>query len=269
MDCPGVMGVVVPKPDRGAPWVQRVQHAKPDRADGSGSWPGSATGWWALVRQSSVVARRVSAGGTGRGGRDPAPRSGCCFPAFCWRRTRCAVAITPATDTESLSLADGVKHQTGMFAQQFSVQGSDRPWLGWRKRFRNSRNGRSPIKQIPVLSFFGMSDQTGTGGPIPHLLLVEVTDGKQCAGQLGLVESVQKIALILIRVAALEQVLMIVARLAPDIVAGGDPPSAQSAGVVEESLNLISELHRMSGLGFVRDGIRPENSGTPVPDIRR
>ncbi len=83
-----------------------------------------------------------------------------------------------------------------------------------------------------------MSDQTGTGGPIPHLLLVEVTDGKQRAGQLGLVESVQKITLILIRVAALEQVLLIVARLTPDIVAGGDPLGAQSTGVVEESPEL-------------------------------
>jgi hypothetical protein len=55
---------------------------------------------------------------------------------------------------------------------------------------------------------------------------------------LGLIESVQEIALVLAGIAALEQVLAPVAFLAPDVVAGGDKIGPQPPGMVQEGPEL-------------------------------
>ena len=62
--------------------------------------------------------------------------------------------VLPAADAETLTLPERVIHQARVFAELSIVEHFIiGPGFAGRYVDRNSRNGRSPIKQIPVLSF--------------------------------------------------------------------------------------------------------------------
>ena len=95
--------------------------------------------------------------------------------------------------------------------------------------------------------------QLDLGGQAPHLGLVQLTDREQGARQLRLRQAVQKVALVLGRVQALEQLEAGLVRSQhwphPRIVAGGDLVGAQAHRVVEKRLELDLGVAQHVGVG--------------------
>ncbi|MOA04795.1 hypothetical protein D3C78_1243660 [compost metagenome] len=88
-------------------------------------------------------------------------------------------------------------------------------------------------------------------GDAPHFGLVQLAHGEQRLGQLGLVQAVQEIALVLGRVQPFEQLealrLQVLAHAR--IVAGRDLLGAQAHGVVEKGLELDFGVAQHVGVG--------------------
>ena len=91
------------------------------------------------------------------------------------------------------------------------------------------------MKQMPVLSLRAWSGglcERAYGG------LGERADRKARPRELALPQRVQEVALVLVRVGALEQAIALAVERQPRVVAGGDGIGAQRQGVVEEGLEL-------------------------------
>jgi len=99
--------------------------------------------------------------------------------------------------------------------------------------------------------FFPGIGQADFFGDAAHLGFFEFADGEQGLRQLGLVEAVQEIALVLERVEPLEQFVAAGGLVQADagIVAGGDLFSAQPHGVVEKGLELDFGVAEHVGIG--------------------
>ena len=115
------------------------------------------------------------------------------------------------------------------------------------------------MKQMPVLSFLAKTGRPACFGDFAHLPLVQVAQGEQGFRKLGLVEAVEKIALVLGAVFRFQQLECAEAFPHPRIVAGGDLVRAQGQGVVEEGLELdfgIAQhvrVGRAAGLVFLQE----------------
>ncbi len=119
------------------------------------------------------------------------------------------------------------------------VGGLDGPGSVRRCWLKNSWNGRSPMKQMPVLSGLSNTGRPAACAMRAHLRLVQAADGKQRLGQGRDGDAVQEVALILGGIRRLQQV-----RIRPltcrtlRVVAGGDPRGAQALHVFQTDAEL-------------------------------
>ena len=95
-------------------------------------------------------------------------------------------------------------------------------------------NGRSPMKQMPVESFFAATCRPFGLGDLAYLALVNIGQRKQGFRQLRLIQAIEEIALVLGAVLGLEQLELTVELANAGIVAGGDPVSAHFHCMIEE-----------------------------------
>ena len=79
------------------------------------------------------------------------------------------------------------------------------PGSSGRYRRRNSANGRSPMKQMPVLSFFSAMASPAARASSSHLALQEAAERHQHVDEIGGGDGVQEIALVLGGIDALAQ----------------------------------------------------------------
>lgn len=126
---------------------------------------------------------------------------------------------------QAAALAHGIVHDAGMLADLGAFQGLN--GAGGRRAARAGQEPRHGLafKETDILTFRAVQlVQAEFGGQGPHPGLMQLTQGEEEFGQLGLGELVEEVGLILFRVHALEQPGMAVGRLGqPGIVAGGQP----------------------------------------------
>ncbi|CRQ69508.1 hypothetical protein PAERUG_E5_London_17_VIM_2_12_12_04056 [Pseudomonas aeruginosa] len=141
-------------------------------------------------------------------------------------------------DAEALALTDGVVHQAAVATDDLAFGGLDVARLG----------RQVLLEEIGEASLANEADARGVLllrrgeamllGDGADFRLLQFADGEQAAGDLLAAHRVQEVALVLVRVQALEQLGAPVAVAAPHIVAGGDQVRAEHQRVVEERLEL-------------------------------
>jgi hypothetical protein len=144
-----------------------------------------------------------------------------------------------AADAQSLALADGVIHQALMLPEQAigieiaDVARRDRQIalqeFAERPLADEADAGRILLRGVR---------QAGIDRYAAHLALGQMTNRKQRARQLRLVQPVEEVALVLGAVLSLEQFEAAVEFAHLRIVAGGDAPGTESDGVIEEGAEL-------------------------------
>jgi len=108
------------------------------------------------------------------------------------------------------------------------------PGCAGRYCLRKSLKRRSPIKQMPVESvFFGGGGRRVVARVATNLRFVQFAHRKQRPGDLLAAHRVQEVALILVRIQALEQLAAAVQVAAANVVAGGDEVGTQHQCVIE------------------------------------
>ena len=121
-----------------------------------------------------------------------------------------------------------------MLAEDPPVGSLDRPGVGAKIcRLKNSWNGRSPMKQMPVLSGLSNTGRPAACAMRRTSLLCRSPRGNRVFASAPAGDAVQKIALILCRVARLEQFRAAAGMDDPRVVAGGDPCGAQALHVIQ------------------------------------
>ena len=89
--------------------------------------------------------------------------------------------VGQAANTQALALTDGVVHQALVLAQMLAAPGSECRRVGRAGTAAGkSVNRRSPIKQIPVESFFLRGGQADILQRAPHFGFFDFTHGKKC-----------------------------------------------------------------------------------------
>ena len=97
---------------------------------------------------------------------------------------------------------------------------------------------RSPIKQMPVESFFAAVGKRGLGGHSAKCFLVHLADREAGIRQLLLVEHVEEIALVLVAIPALEQAIPGIAAVTAHVVPGRHAFRPEVARVLQKHLEL-------------------------------
>ena len=146
--------------------------------------------------------------------------------------------VLQAADAQPLALADGVVHQAVVAADHLAVGGFDVAGLG----------RQVLLEEIAEAAFADEADAGGVlllgGGQAvlfgdgAHLGLFQFAHREQAAGDLFAAHGVQEVALVLVRVQALEQLAAAVNIAAAHVMAGGDQVGAEHQRVVEERLEL-------------------------------
>jgi hypothetical protein len=143
-----------------------------------------------------------------------------------------------AADAQALALAQGVEGQAHMLAQPAAAVVQDGAGLVAEVAVEEVAEGpladEADAGRVLLLGI----GQLELGGDAAHLGLGQLAHREHGLGQLGLVEPVQEVALVLQRVQALEQLEAAVHFAHPGVVAGGDLVGAQAHGVVQEGLEL-------------------------------
>lgn len=151
---------------------------------------------------------------------------------------RLVPGIFQAADAQTLTLADGVVHQAMVAADDFTFGGLDLARLG----------RQVLLEEIAEAAFADKADTGGIlflrGGQVVFLGnrayfgFFEFADREQRLGDLFATHGVQEVALVLVRIQALEQFGTAVDVAATNIMAGSDQVGAEHHGVVEERLEL-------------------------------
>ena len=101
-----------------------------------------------------------------------------------------------ATNTQALALAQGVKAQAHMLADDAAVVALDRAWgfgnVAVEEFAKRPLANKADAGRIFLLGI-GQADLVGDA---PHLALVQLTHREQGLGQLRLVQTMQKVALV-------------------------------------------------------------------------
>ena len=164
--------------------------------------------------------------------------------------------VLHAANAQSLALAQGVEAQAHMLAELAAAVVDD---------------GAGRVAQVAVeeLAERALANEADAGrvlflcirqadllGQAAHLGLRQLAHRKQGARELGLVQPVEEVALVLQRVQALEQLEALAAGLQrigpgthPRIVAGGNALGPQAHGVVEKGLELDLGIAQHVGVG--------------------
>src|SRR5262245_23870981 len=167
-------------------------------------------------------------------------------------------AFAAAADAETLSLPDGVEHEALVASQDLPFGGADLSGV---------------IRQVAVeeLAERALPDKADAGGVLlvvvgqpfasrdfAHVALVEPAEREQRAGELGLIQAVEEIALVLGAVFRLQQLEEAVGFAHLGIVAGGDEIGAEADRVVEKSLELDFGIAQHVGIGCAACPVLPQ-----------
>src|SRR5258706_14166088 len=109
---------------------------------------------------------------------------------------RFAVAFLSPADPESLTLAEGVVHQTLMPADDVSVRGDYVPWLHRQITIQEFAERPFAYETDSGGVFLVVVRQLEPGGEFTHVALVHRTQRRQGTAQLCLDQPVEKVTLI-------------------------------------------------------------------------
>ena len=128
---------------------------------------------------------------SGRGGdARPVPPLSVCARPLCRPRTDFFRCILHAADAGAAALAQGCDTSALVRAYHLAVHGFDGAGLGGQNFARKSLNLRSPMKQIPVESFFLAVTRSSCSAMLAHLRLLQIPDREQALTHLGFAQSV-------------------------------------------------------------------------------
>ena len=140
-----------------------------------------------------------------------------------------------------------------------SLDGTGLPCDRW--RLRNSRNGRSPMKQMPVLSGLSNTGRPAAWASRRTSSLRSSPSGKQSLRQRGGRHAVQEIALVLGAVRRLQQPCAVGAVLQPGVVSGGDPRGAQPLHVFQANAEFDFPVAEHVRIGRAAGGVFAQKVG--------
>ncbi len=110
-------------------------------------------------------------------------------------------------------------------------------------------NGRSPMKQMPVLSGLLNTGSPARCASARTSCLGQRADRKQHLRKLSALDPAQEIGLVFRRIGAAQQSGSIVARFEPRVVAGGEVGGAQAPRVVKADAELDLAIAQYIGVG--------------------
>src|SRR5690606_18062357 len=147
-------------------------------------------------------------------------------------------SIFQAADTQALTLPDGVVHQAVMASYDLAINGLDGAGLGRQvlleKVTETTLADKTDASGVLLLCC-GQAVFFGDGS---YLRFFQLANGKQGLAQLLAAYGVEEVALVLVRVQALEQFAASVDIAAANIVPRCDQVGAERQGIVEECLEL-------------------------------
>ena len=104
---------------------------------------------------------------------------------------------TRAADRKPGALPEGVERQAAVLPEHTAIERFDRPGCAWQIAAQKSANGRSPMKQIPVLSGLSCTGKPGGARQFAHLLLGQLAQREQYPSVALARDRMQKVGLIL------------------------------------------------------------------------
>ena len=140
---------------------------------------------------------------------------------------RLVTGILQAANAKALALADGVVHQAMVAADHFTFGGFDVARLGWQVLLEEVAEAALANEADAGGIFFLGGGQAVFFGDGAHCRFFQLTDREQGAGNFLAADGVQEVALVLVRVQALEQFGERASVTTAHVVAGGDQVGTQ------------------------------------------
>src|SRR5262245_48227920 len=158
-------------------------------------------------------------------------------------------AFAAAADAETLALPDGVEHEALVASQHLPFGGPDLSGVIRQVAVEELAERTLPDKADAGGVLLVVIGQTFAPRDLAHVALVEPAEWEQRAGELGLVQAVEEVALVLGAVFGLEQLEQPVGLAHLRVVAGGDEIGAQTERVVEKGPELDLGIAQHVGIG--------------------
>ncbi len=170
-------------------------------------------------------------------------------------------AVATSAESNALALTQGIKRQSHMFPHHVPFGRFHRPRMRRQVAVEKGAEGALTNETDAGRVFLAGIVQADRGGDAAYLGLGQFAHRKQGARELGLVESMQKVALVFRGVKATQQLEAVHSLADAGVVAGGDVLRAKPHRVIQEGLELDLGVAEDIGVGGTPGGVFAKKFG--------